>query len=187
MTAAPGWTEGLGHGVPSLWPGQHIALFANSYTSDAQICGVSVPLFLPNVWIDVDLTKLGVPAKAIAALLCGFLILTDGTLSRDPDIALAYKHPDANIGNPADVYTGQALANGPRASLPDGSPGGSFGGIRTNFTDIVPLKNGVGQFGWLRGDPEDWATSSWPDKPLQGNQPDHASYGFNVHVALYLF
>ncbi len=177
--AAPGWVEGTRVGVPSVWPGQSNALFLNTDTGVCEIAGQTVPVPLPNVWVDVDLTRLNVPSAAIAAMLSGFLIITDGTESRAPDLALAFQKPGALSVPPSSVYICQALATGPLA--------GAFGGIRTNFDVTVPLTNGAFQFGWLRGDPEfDWATTTWPDKPLPGSQPQHASYGFNVTVQGYL-
>lgn len=163
------WATGTKIMVPQNTTTENQVAFLNTYTGVAEFFGQPVAVPAANVWHPLDFTQIGVPTNAIGIMLAGILIITSGTASVVPDIALAFQAPGASTSNPVDVYSAQAISIGPT------------GGARMNFNLMVPIKNGVVDFGWVRG--QSWSNDgtpvTWPDGPLPAYSVG-AAYGYNI-------
>jgi hypothetical protein len=167
-----GWIESTHVGVPENHPREVKLLFLGTQGSAPplyQIGNVTQPGGPPppNVWQTIDLTTLGVPADVNAILVVGFLIITSGTNSNTPDLAVSFQRFGGPQPTPVDAYNAQAIANGPNS------------GYRGTFAVVVPVQAGKIQFGWLRGD-----GSTWPDQSVS-TYPYGASYVINISIQAY--
>lgn len=139
-------------------------LFLGTSTNVYKINGVQQPkLPPPGVWQNVNFAASGVPDDAVALLLGGILIQTNGSQTQDASIALCFQSPGA--GNDPTHYEAQACA-----VLPTG-------GGRTNASVIVPSLHSCIEFSWLRGN----SNGEWPKGPIP-NYPTGAAYGFNFNI-----
>lgn len=141
-------------------------VFLNTATAVYQLNGVKqVGIPAPGVWHTIDLKPKPseVPADAVALLLSGILIITDGLGSNDTSIAMAFQSPSA--GNNVANYEMQTCA-----VL-------STGGSRSNAQAIVPCINGCIDYSWYRGN----SNGEWPTGPIPA-YPTGAAYGFNLNV-----
>lgn len=115
-------------------------------------------------WHTIDLTPVGVPVEAVAVVLSGILIITDGSNSFDTGVGVGFRKPGTTraVGN----YVMQACAIGPS------------GGARSNGQAVVPCTNGCIDWFWYRGN----SNGEWPANPLAAQWPTGASYGFNLTI-----
>jgi hypothetical protein len=98
-------------------------VFLNTYT------GAGYWTYPRGQWVRVDLKPFGVPADATAAIIHGMLIISMGSA---PDFGLVSVH----FRRPGTVTD---CANTPIYTEITGQV---WGGMRTPFSDIVPLANG---------------------------------------------
>lgn len=161
------WNQSTKTLVPVSSQLEHPAIFLSSYDNSFYACGVKQADFpAPNQWHDLDLTPLGVPTNALAVLLIGFMIITDGSGTGIADLAAAFQAPGGPF-TPAS-YCEQTMGTTPS------------GGARTIAPALVPCVNGAIEWAWLRGDNS--KAGEWPDGPLPA-YPVGATYGLNICVA----
>ena len=149
------------------------AVFINTATGVCQVAGSNMfpggDMISFNAWGYVDLKKLPIPdiANANAVRLVGIMLITDGSTSRIPDLAVAFKSPDDDLTEPGS-YIGQTIGIGPS------------GGSRSNMSATVNLVNGVFGFAMLCGD---GGKGQFPTNSGSLGYPQDAAYGVNIHVA----
>jgi hypothetical protein len=120
-TGSPLRLEGVSS---SVLPGDSPSVvFLNTYT------GAGYWTYPRGQWVRVNLKPFGVPADATAAILHGMLIISMGSA---PDFGLISVH----FRRPGTITD---CANTPIYTEVTGQ---SWGGMRTPFSDIVPLANG---------------------------------------------
>jgi hypothetical protein len=163
---ANGWIETKsGIGVPAYNPVQaqcvHFSTVDNSYKKYGT---TSLTLIPPNVFDTIDCTQLYVPNDVVAVDIVGILIITPGTTSNDPDLALSFQGPGQGITDMSVAYMAQVI----NAS-------------RTNFALTVPCVNARFEWGYIRGE---YADNSWPAGPIPA-YPSGAAYGASISVAKY--
>jgi hypothetical protein len=112
----------------------------------------------PNVWHDLDVCALGVPADVKAVFLQGMLIITHGTTGETANLTIAFRSPTSTMD--AGNYIGQVIE--PWIG----------GGQRSPFAAFVPVIGGKVQYQWRRG--------------TQGSYPANSAYGLNFTCQAYV-
>ena len=143
---AGGWTGGH---MYVRKQGSVTAVFSNTYTG----AGLAW-----NTWQTVDVTSLGIPAKAKSVQLTGLLIITHGTTEQACDLTVSIRPAGSN--GSANNYVGQAV---------EAHVGG---GQRTNLTTWAPLVRG--KFEIFLG------------RNTHGQWPLECSYGVNLNAQAFV-
>lgn len=164
------WIEGTRIGVRTDAPNAVPWLVQlNTVNGIYRILGVDQPSLPPaNQWLTLDLTSAGIPPDALAVMLGSLLIITDGSASNIPDLAVAFQAPGGPLPSPLS-YVEQTIGIGPS------------GGSRTNGFAIVPCMGGKIQWGWCRGD----GNGEWPAYNLV-SYPAGAVYGLDLWAEGYV-
>ena len=155
---------------PQPWNGVYIRVnVSDPYPS---------PALQPNTWYSTDLTALGVgydPATggwigATMAFVSGIEIITGGTSveTNEPAIYITFARLDDAAAD-CTKYIGQAVV----PNLTDSVTGANIvgGGVRSNVSTVIPLKDGKFKFCFRTT-----TTGAWPD---------HPSYGVNLTVQMW--
>lgn len=127
------WTSG------TPWRASYLA------TPNVGIAG-NMPGIPANVWVPLDVTKLGVPLDAKGVFIHSLAIITHGTTSEIVGGTMSYRRHGSTYDN-ASVYHTQVC----EANL--------GGGQRTNDSLFCPVENGMIEMFWK---PQRATEASWP-------------------------
>lgn len=165
--------------VPPVWQGGgsvwqidelniHALIFVNNIPVAGEPNGSGTTTFPPGQWVQVDVTRWGVPANAAWVDLQAILIISHANNPNVGDMTISLRKVGSTetCGTNAATnnYNGQALVAGP------GSGPGT--GVRTDYYSGVQLVDGKFEFCW-----------DYIDYP--GVWPAVTAYGVNIKIQKY--